>query len=253
MPAAVLDLPVPHAGRPAGGAVQARVIELPSARSVTRRVLTYVTEVTLVPSVLFYVSFVNLGLKPALLISLAWSGTALLRRLASGQRIPATLVLSCLIMSSRTVVAWMSGSVFLYFLQPVLSTLTIASFLLVSVWLGKPFVQKAIVDYVPGVPSEWSGFPTVERFFRRTTTAFGLMYLLNVTVTSWALMSTGLGSFMLISKGGGTALTATTVGISIVVFLRLLKREGITVRFAPHRVAPVVPLQPVRDELLAAA
>jgi intracellular septation protein A len=255
MPAAVLDLPLPKNGRSSHAAELAtgRVLELPSVRSVVRRVLTYVIEVTVVPSVLFYVSFVNLGLRPALLIALAWSSTALVRRIVTRQRIPATLVLSCVIMSSRTLVSWMSGSVFLYFLQPVLTTLTMASFLLLSVWLGKPFVQKALVDYVPSLPSEWRDFPRIERFFRRATTAFGVMYLCNVCVTGWALLTTGLGSFMLISKGGGTALTAATVGVTIVLFRRALKREGISVRYAPHRPAQVVALHPVHDPLPAAA
>ena len=214
---------------------------LPSARTVARGAVTYALEVAVLPSLLFYAAFATWGLRPALLVALGWTSVAIGRRAVRGRRIPATLVLSMALLLARTLVSWLSGSVFLYFLQPTLTTFLTAGVLLGSVVLGRPFVQKALQDYVPSLPADWSAHPGAHSFFRRCSLLWGAMSLFNATVTTWALLSTSLGPFLLISKAGGTALTGLTVAVSIVWFRRVLRADGVTVRFAPHRHAVPAP------------
>lgn len=223
------------------------LIVLPSVRAVTRHVLVYAAEVCIAPSLIFYLTFVVAGLKPALLAALAWSSVAVVRRVVRRQRVPATLVLSMVLLVARTAVSWLSGSVFLYFLQPTLTTFLTAGVLLGSVVVGRPFVAKALQDYAPTLPTDWSALPHVKHFFTRCSLMWGVMYLVNASITTWALMATGLGPFMLISKGGGTALTGATVAVSLVWFLRALKRDSVTVHFAQHRrrSSPLLELAPM--------
>lgn len=246
MTTATTDLAV--VPRPHEPAAEQVVIELPSKRSVRRHALTYAAEVVVAPSVIFYTAFVTLGLRPALLCALAWSSTAVVRRVVRGQRVPATLALSMTLLLARTTVAWTSGSVFLYFLQPTLTTFLTASILIGSVVVGKPFAAKALQDYVPTLPTDWTPFPHMQRFFRRCSLMWGGMYLVNASINTWALMSTSLGPFMVISKAGGTTMVGICTLISVFWGLRCLRRDGVHVVFAEHapRRAPLVlPLAPV--------
>ena len=239
-----------------------RTIALPPVRAVVSHVLRYLAEVAVVPSLLFYAVFSAWGLRPALLAALAWSSVAVVRRLARGQRLPATLVLGTALLLARTAVSWASGSVFLYFLQPTLTTFLTAAVLLGSACTARPFVQRALQDYVPDLPRDLAAAPATRRFFRRCSVLWGAMYLLNGAVTTWALLSTSLGPFLLISKGGGGVLTGLTVAVSVVWLLRALRADGLAVRFGPAPCADgstgpdpaVVPAPRASgDEALAAA
>jgi hypothetical protein len=233
MPNDVTDLtvvPRPHQTRSSEGLDH--TIELPSKQSVRRHAIKYALEVVIAPSVIFYTMFVNFGLKPALLAALAWSSTAVIRRVVKGERVPATLALSMTMLLARTAVAWLSGSVFLYFLQPALTTFLTAGVLLGSVVIKKPFAAKALQDYVPALPTDWTTYPHMLRFFNGCSLMWGGMYLISASINTWALMSTSLGPFMIISKAGGTTMAATCVLISIFWGLRSLRRDGVHVVFA---------------------
>lgn len=205
-------------------------VQLPAVRLVAWHVFRYLTEVAIIPGALFYAVFSWAGLRPALLAALGWASVAVLRRLVTRQPLPATLLLTLALLLARTVVSWLSGSVFLYFLQPTVTTFLTACVLLGSLRTTQPFAQRALADYVPGLPS-FSAQPTVTRFFRQCSMLWAGMYLLNGTVTTWALFATDLGPFMLISKVGGGTLTLATIGISLWWFLRSMRIDGVTVRF----------------------
>lgn len=242
MPTAVTDLVVVPRPRQE---LDRHAIELPSKQAVRRHAVKYALEVVLAPSVIFYSVFVSLGLRPALLAALAWSSTAVVRRVVKRERVPATLVLSMTLLLSRTAVAWMSNSVFLYFLQPTLTTFVTASVLIGSVLVGKPFAAKALQDYVPQLPTDWTTYPHMQRFFNRCSLMWGAMYLVNASLNTWALMSTSLGPFMIISKAGGTTMAATCTAISIFWGIRCLRADGVHVTFASktaRRHAPHLPL-----------
>lgn len=220
--------------------VQLTAVRLPAVRVVVWHVLGYLTEVAIVPGALFYLVFSYAGLRPALLAALAWASVAVLRRLIARQPVPATLLLSLVLLLARTVVSWLSGSVFLYFLQPTVTTFLTACVLLTSLFTAQPFAQRALADYVPGLPS-FTAQPTVTRFFRRCSVMWACMYLLNGTVTTWALFATDLGPFILISKVGGGVLTLATIGISLWWFLRSLRADGVTVQFGAPAVTALSP------------
>lgn len=230
MPIDVTDLPVVPRPRQE---LERPAIEMPSKQAVRRHAVKYALEVAIAPSVIFYSVFVSLGLKPALLAALAWSSTAVVRRVVKRERVPATLKLSMTLLLARTCVAWMSNSVFLYFLQPTLTTFITASVLIGSVVIGKPFAAKALQDYVPALPTDWSTYPHMQRFFNRCSLMWGCMYLVNASLNTWALMSTSLGPFMIISKAGGTTMAGICVTISIFWGLKCLRADGVHVTFAP--------------------
>ena len=88
------------------------ILRLPSLRAVVRHALPALLESTIVPGALFYVVLLLDGFHGALIAALTWSLLALGRRLVRGQKVPAVLVLSVVLVSARTVVAYVTGSAF---------------------------------------------------------------------------------------------------------------------------------------------
>src|SRR5947209_19757596 len=125
------------------------LVEIPRLRTMARHAVPQVIEATLIPLLLFYAFLWTSGVRGALIAALAWSWVAIGRRVVTGQRIPGILVLGALGITARTIVAFASGSVFVYFLQPSLTTLAVAAAFLFSVPAGRPLAERLAHDFVP--------------------------------------------------------------------------------------------------------
>src|SRR5439155_24302685 len=108
-------------------------VEIPRLRTMARHAAPHIVEATVIPLVLFYAFLWTAGVWGALGAAFVWSWFAIGRRALTGQRIPGILVLGALGITARTIVAFASGSVFVYFLQPSLTTLAVAAAFLISV------------------------------------------------------------------------------------------------------------------------
>ena len=91
-------------------------------KAVTRRMVPYLIEATLIPTALFYVCLVTLDLRWAIVAALFWTYAAVGRRIVTRRRVPGLLVLATLGISVRTVVFLLNGNDFVYFVQPILRT-----------------------------------------------------------------------------------------------------------------------------------
>src|SRR2546427_5907120 len=108
-------------------------VEIPRLRTMARHAVPHLVEATFIPLALFYVFLWTAGVWGALIAALCWSYLALVRRMVTGRRIPGILVLGALGITARTIAAFASGSVFVYFLQPSLTTVVVAGAVLLSV------------------------------------------------------------------------------------------------------------------------
>ena len=108
----------------------AEPIEIPRLRTLSRHAGGHVVEATLVPLALFYTALTVSGSTAALLSALAWSYLAIGRRLLTGRRVPGLLLIGAFGLTARTAVALGTGSLFLYFLQPTLTSAVVAGIFL---------------------------------------------------------------------------------------------------------------------------
>ena len=114
-----------------------------------RRSLPRLLEASLIPSALFYLGLVLLNFAAAMIAVICWSFGAVVRRLLSRQAIPAVLLLAIAGLTVRTILAMLSGSAAVYFLQPIATTIVVAGMFLGSLVIGRPLVGHLAGDFCP--------------------------------------------------------------------------------------------------------
>ncbi len=137
-------------------------------KAVGQRMVPYLIEATLIPTVLFYVFFITLDLRWAIVAALGWTYAATGRRIVTGRRVPGLLVLAIVGISVRTVIYLLSGNDFVYFFQPIMRTVATGAVFALSVCLGRPLIARFAADFCPLSPDVQIR-PAVVQLFRRLT------------------------------------------------------------------------------------
>src|SRR5262245_51430404 len=112
-------------------------LEIPGLRTVARHAVPRFVEGTLIPLALFAGCLHFLGVWGAMTAGLLWVYSAILVRVTLRKPVPGILLLGAVTLTARTVIALVSGSVLVYFLQPSLGTLLVAMAFLMSVPLDR--------------------------------------------------------------------------------------------------------------------
>lgn len=225
---ALLDAPAPSPHRPSLGAV-------------VRRVSLSLLVACAVPAAVFYTVFRVLGVWPAIFAALGWSYGAIGWRALTGRRTSGLLVLTSAVMTGRTLIALLTDSTFVYFLQPIITDGLIATVFLLSLTTPRPLVARLAGDFYP-MDEELALRPRVQRLFRHLTLLWGLLCAGKATMTLWLLLSQSLETFVLVKSvailGINTAAGAATIGLAVLVG----RREGLlSVRTSPAIASPAAP------------
>jgi hypothetical protein len=207
-------------GEPSGFAMR------PVLLAVGRRSWPHLLEATFIPAVLFYVSMMTLGTGAAMVIVLGWAYGAVFRRLLFGQRVPGVLLLATIGMTVRTIAAILSGSAFMYFIQPVATTVVLSGVFLGSVLIGKPLIARLACDFCP-MDSSIEQRPRVARLFSGLTLLWAGVHLLNAATTFGLLMSLPLATFVAIKTGASLAITFSGVLFTVAWAIRIARRENL--------------------------
>ncbi|HEY6422473.1 MAG TPA: VC0807 family protein [Pseudonocardiaceae bacterium] len=165
-----------------------------------------------------------------MLAALGWALTALIWRLVTRSPIPAVLLLTTGLLVVRTAIGYASGSVFLYFLQPTLQNFLIALVLLATVPLRRPLIARLADDFC-AFPAALTGNLRVQRYFRRVSLLWALVFLTNGVATLWVLARATLGDFLMVTTAGSFSLVTIAAVVSLLWFRRELRGEGIRLRF----------------------
>src|SRR5690606_28812136 len=171
-----------------------------------------------------------------LIAALVWSYTAIARRLLTRTPVPGLLVLGAVGMTARTIVAAASGSVFVYFLQPTLTTVLVGGIFLVSVPAGRPLAERLAGDFCP-LPAAFMGSPPVRRFFARITVLWAFVQLTNAAVSIWLLVTQPVGTYVVARTATSWVLTGGAGAVPTLYFRRAMRRHGITVHWRGTTVA----------------
>ena len=204
-------------------------VHLPAFGSLLRQGAKNLLESTIVPLGLFYLLMTLVGLDGGLIAALSWSLLALVRRAVLRKPMPAVLLLTTGLLVARTVLGLVTGSVFLYFLQPTLQNFLIAFVLLGSASFSRPFIAKLADDFC-AFPTSFSEHPKVVKFFRRVSLLWALVFLTNGITTLWILAKETVGDFLMVSTAGSWSVVGLAIIVSLFWMRRTIKNEGFVLR-----------------------
>jgi hypothetical protein len=214
-------------------------LEIPDLRTVLRHAAPRFIEGTLIPLVLFMVGLKVIGVWGAMFAGLAWVYAAIVVRLITRRPLPGILLLGALTITARTVIALVSQSVVVYFLQPSLGTLLVATAFLLSVPLDKPLAGRLAHDFCP-LPSDMHSNQHMRRFFRQISLLWAFAQMAQAAITIWLLFSQSVGTFVVLRSAVSTTVTVAALVASVLWFKRSMKRNGIHVKLPTWRRAAVV-------------
>lgn len=206
----------------------------PELGAVIRRVGLTLLVACALPFVIFYLTLVMAGVWVAILAALGWAYGVIAWRWLTGRAPSGLLILTATVMTGRTLIAMLTDSTFLYFLQPVISDSIVATTFLLSLATARPMVARLASDFYP-MDHELSLRPAIQRLFRNLTVLWAVLCVAKATITLWLLQSQSLHTFVL-AKGISilaitTLTTAATIGAAAVVGRRegLLAPRGSTI------------------------
>ena len=207
--------------------------KLSVVRAVTKRLVPYLIESTLIPTVLFYVFLATTELRWALVAALGWAYTAVIRRLATRKPIPGLLVLATMGITLRTIVYLLSDNTFVYFVQPVLRTLVTAAGFALSVLIGRPLIARFAADFCPLSP-DVECRPAIVQLFRRLTYLWATVNALAAATTLTLLLTVPVPVFVGTATASAWIITCTGVVLTVSDAVRTARDEGLATAVTPN-------------------
>ena len=202
-------------------------VHLPSLRAVARHAVPNVVEATLIPSALLYTAIAVTGsVWPGAIAALMWGMFRVAARRVKGSRVPGILVLAVIGLLMRTTVAFISGSTFVYFLQPIVTTFVVSALFLVSLRHDRPMVARLAQDFCPLTP-EITSRPRVKHLFRRLTLLWCGVNAVNGLVALWLLTHVDPQTYVASKTGAAALVTYSAVAVTIACAIRVTTREGL--------------------------
>jgi intracellular septation protein A len=210
------------------------VIDMPGWRPIAKQVLTTLLMVSLLPMAVFYTTMTLFGVRAAALATVAIYYAGLVWKFARGKPVLTAALLTAGLLSLRTVTVLLTGSAFVYFLQPVAGTVVVATVIATTALAGRPILDRLAHEFCP-FPEELSERLREARFFTRLSAVWTATYIVNAVGTVWLLTNASLGGFILLKSALSPAVTATAVLASYAVFRLTIRGQNVRLRWAHHQ------------------
>ncbi len=197
----------------------------PALGAVLRRMGTSLAIACAVPATVFYTLFSVAGVWTAMLTVLVWSYAVLGWRALTGRRTTGILVLTTLVLTCRTAVSLVSGSTFVYFLQPILTDCLVGAAFLVSLGTARPMVARLAGDFYP-MSAELAERPAVRRLMRRLTLMWAALAFGKAAVTLWLLTTQPLETFVPVKAVLALLVNAGAMSVTLAAATCVARREA---------------------------
>ncbi|HEX4217406.1 MAG TPA: VC0807 family protein [Acidimicrobiales bacterium] len=211
------------------------VLHLPSIGAFARHAIPSIVEGALGPAVVFYAVLTLSGFRGALIGGAAWSCLAVGRRLAKRERLPALLLLGLVLLAARTLIAYSTGSAFVYFLQPTIGTFLVGLLFAGSAIAKRPLIERLAYEFCP-LDVEVMSKPFIRSFFLRLSVLWSVVMTVNAGLVLGLLLESSLRAFVVERTVVSYGLTTGGILLSTIWFVRVMRRAGIPVRFGRRRV-----------------
>ncbi|WP_433247896.1 VC0807 family protein [Streptosporangium sp. CA-135522] len=203
-------------------------VALPRLGVLLRHAAPRVLEGMILPVAVFYAGLVLFGLYGALVVAVSWVYGGIVWRLVRRRPVPGTVILAGGMITIRAVLAGVTGSPVLFFLQPCLGVFCASMGFLLTATLRRPLVQRVATDLVP-LPEHLLEHPRMRRFFVWQSVLWGGAQFLNATLSLWLLLSQSVETYLVVRTTAVAVLLGAAALISVLSFrncLRALQRAG---------------------------
>jgi hypothetical protein len=212
-------------------------VQLPPWRTLLGQAGRHLVENTLAPLLVFYAILVTVGLFWAFVGALALCYLTIFVRLLRRAPVPALLLLCAALLTARSIIGVLTGSAFLYFLQPSLGNFVIGALFLISVAIGRPMAGRLAGEFC-AFPSGLVDHHRLRGFFRQVSLLWAFVFCANGAVTIWMLVRVPVTEFLFLSFGSSTGLIIVGVALSLWWFRRSLQRAGMRLRLGIAEATP---------------
>lgn len=174
------------------------------------------------------------GQRPGLLAGLGvtWC-VACARKFVTGS-VPGLVLLSVLLLSLQTAVAFATGQTWIYLLQIPIAKLLLSVVFARSAPTRNPLVGK-LAGEVCAVPPHWIEHADLRRFFAGATWLWASIFLVLALFLGAMVVTQPLVVCMYASTCGSIALALAGAGVSTLWFLSVLRKNGLRLRFGAAR------------------
>jgi hypothetical protein len=210
------------------------LIEMPGWRPILRQIMTRTVLVSLLPMAVFYTTLSLFGLRTAALATASLYYIAILSRVIRRKPILAAALLAAGLLAIRTIIVFMTGSAFIYFLQPIAGTVAVATAFAATALAGRPVLERLAHEFCPIAP-ELTAHLRSAKFFNWLSLVWTLTYVVNAVGTVWLLTTSSLHGFIVMKAFMGPLLTCVAALMTYVVFRTTIRTRNVRIRWAHHQ------------------
>jgi len=207
---------------------------MPGWRPIAKRASTTVVMVSLLPMAVFYTSLSLFGLRTAVLTTVGWYYAGLLLKLLRRKPVLAATMVGAGLLSIRAVITFLTGSAFIYFLQPVAGTVATATVFAATALAGRPILDRLAHEFCP-IPEDTATRLRDARFFSRLSIVWSMTYFLNAAGTVWLLTTSSLTGFIVMKSVMSPVLVIAAIVATYLLFRRTVRGQNVVVRWRHHQ------------------
>ena len=155
--------------------------------------------------------------------------TAVVRKLLTGN-VPGLLMISGLVLTLQSVLVLATGSTLLFLLQFPLGNLALCLLFARTAPTGTPLVAQLAAEVVALRPGA-AAHPRLQGFFRGVTWLWAGIFAASTVGLAVPLAFESTAVFLMLTTVVTVAGVAAGIGLSVVWFIRVLRRTGLRVHF----------------------
>jgi hypothetical protein len=201
-------------------------VPLPRLRAVLGHISRSLLVACFIPALLFFVCLATINIWAALIAALAWCYSVSAWRMATKRQRSGLLVLTMAVLTARTALAFASGNTFVYFLQPAVTDLLVATVFFASLATARPIVARLASDFFP-MSADVAARPRVRRLFWYLTLLWGMVCLGKASITVSLLVSQSTMTFVIVKSICLFTITVLAVTATVLAAHRVARKEDL--------------------------
>jgi hypothetical protein len=200
--------------------------ERPHVATIVKHLVLSILTANVIPGILFYLCMVAEGVWIALIVALVWCYGAMAWRMSTKRRTSGLLIITMVGLTAKTVMAFASGSTFIYFAQPAITDGVIAALFMSSLVTARPVVARLAGDFFP-MDEDIAKRPRIQKLFWNLTLFWAIICFAKAAVTFWLLENVSTTTFVAVKGLFILAMIITGATITVVTAVRVAHAEGL--------------------------